>query len=173
MKLSSEQRNALSDFCDIILCGHNEDAFQCCVRCFENDPDETTAAESVLYVLSGFEIDGTKVTEPQFYLVSTDSGAPELEDFFWFVDNIKKSRGLSFTLDSEKFSESCCIDTWLSELANQLNDLYIVSFDGVSEDFHFTIMNKDDSIKAMELFGRFTANIAGYEHSSSIFAHLD
>ncbi len=163
MNLKHEKKAALSDFCDLILCGHNEDVFQCCVKCFENDPDEATAAESVLYVLSGFQIDDARATEPQFYLVSTDSGSPELEDFFWFVDNIKKARGLSFTLDREKFSNDYCIDTWLSELAQQLSDLYIVIFDCVSEDFHFTIMNEDDSIKAMELFGRFTSGISGYE----------
>ena len=43
-----------------------------------------------------------------------------LEDFFWFIENIKTARGLDFTIDEEKFSDDDCIVEWLAELSAQL-----------------------------------------------------
>ena len=76
--------------------------------------------------------------------------------------------GLEFTLDEEKFSDDDCIVEWLAELAAQLEDLYIVDFDGASEDYHFTIMNKGDCEKAMDLFSKMTAHIDGYNFKTFI-----
>ena len=41
-----------------------------------------------------------------------------------------------------------------------------VNFDGASEDYHFTIMNKEDCEKAMNLFEQLTADIDGYSYKA-------
>lgn len=173
MGLDLNQANVLKDFCALILCGHHEKAFHRCKECLENAVDEYGGIPDMLYVLSGNDVDpddpfGNMASEdkqtvkPQSYLISSDAGAPDLEDFFWFVENLKTSRGLDFALDEEKFSDEDCIVEWLAELAAQLEDLYIVDFDGASEDYHFTIMSKDDCEKVMDLFQKMTAHIDGY-----------
>ena len=179
MALDLSQIDALKDFCNLILCEHNEEVFRYCRRCLENAVDEYCGIPDILYVLSGYDIDpddpfGNNASEdrqlvkPQYYLISSDAGAPDLEDFFWFVENLKAARGLEFTLDEEKFSDDDCIVEWLAELAAQLEDLYIVDFDGASEDYHFTIMNKGDCEKAMDLFSKMTAHIDGYNFKTFI-----
>lgn len=101
-------------------------------------------------------------------MVSSDAGAPDLEDFFWFIENIKTARGLDFTVNEDNFSDEDCIIEWLAELSAQLEDLYIVDFDGASEDYHFTIMKKEDCEKAMDLFQKLTAPIKGYSYTSCV-----
>lgn len=179
MVLNLKQIDALKDFCALILCGHQEKAFRRCKECLENAVNEYGGIPDMLYVLSGNDVDpddpfgnmadeDKQTVKPQSYLISSDAGAPDLEDFFWFVENLKAARGLDFTLDEEKFSDDDCIVEWLAELAAQLEDLYIVDFDGASEDYHFTIMNKGDCEKAMDLFSKMTAHIEGYTFKSFV-----
>lgn len=59
---------------------------------------------------------------------------------------------------------------WLAELSAQLEGLYIVNFDGASEDYHFTIMSKDDCDKAMDLFKKMTAHADGYSFTSYVIS---
>ncbi len=171
---ASYQTDVLKEFCTLMLCGHQENAFQRCKACLENAADEYGGIPDVLYVLSGHAVDPEdpfgniayredQPVRPQYYLISTDAGAPCLEDFFWFIDNIKEACGLAFPVDEERFSDDDCIVEWLAELAGQLEGSYdIVDFDGASEDYHFTIMKKEDSRKAMDLFGQLTADTEGY-----------
>lgn len=177
--LNLNQIEALKDFCALILCGHREEVFCRCKECLENAVDEYRGIPAVLYVLSGHDIDpedpfgnladeNKQLVKSQYYFVSSDAGAPDLEDFFWFIENIKTARGLDFTIDEEKFSDDDCIIEWLAELSAQLEDLYIVNFDGASEDYHFTIMNKEDCEKAMDLFKKMTADIDGYSYTSFV-----
>ena len=179
MVLNLSQTDVLKDFCALILCGHHEKAFCRCKECLENAVDEYGGIPDILYVLSGHDVDpddpfGNMASEDkqpvksQYYLISSDAGAPDLEDFFWFVENLKAARGLEFTLDEEKFSDDDCIVEWLAELSAQLDDLYIVNFDGASEDYHFTIMSKDDCEKAMDLFQKMTVHIDGYTFKSFV-----
>ena len=181
MALDLSQIDALKDFCNLILCEHNEKVFRYCRRCLENAVDEYCGIPDILYVLSGYDIDpddpfgnnaseGRQLVKPQYYLISSDAGAPDLEDFFWFVENIKTARGLDFTVDEEKFSDDDCIVEWLAELSAQLEGLYIVNFDGASEDYHFTIMSKDDCDKAMDLFKKMTAHADGYSFTSYVIS---
>ena len=44
----------------------------------------------------------------------------------------------------------------------------IVDFDGASEDYHFTIMSKNDCKKAMDLFQKMTSHIDGYTFKSFV-----
>lgn len=177
--LNLNQIEALKDFCALILCGHREEVFRRCKECLENAVDEYRGISAVLYVLSGHDIDpedpfenladeNKQLVKSQYYFVSSDAGAPDLEDFFWFIENIKTARGLDFTIDEEKFSDDDCIIEWLAELSAQLEDLYIVNFDGASEDYHFTIMNKEDCERAMDLFKKITADIDGYSYTSFV-----
>ena len=176
MILNSDQIDALRDFCALILCGHKEEVFHRCKECLENAADEYSGIPTVLYVLSGHDTDPSgdlvdedkQLVKPQYYFISSDAGAPDLEDFFWFIENVKTARGLDFTIDEEEFSDDDCIVEWLAELSAQLEDLYIVDFDGGSEDYHFTIMNKEDCEKAMDLFKKITAYIDGYSYTSSV-----
>ncbi|MDE6744333.1 MAG: hypothetical protein K2J95_10690 [Lachnospiraceae bacterium] len=179
MALDPSQMDVLKSFCALILCGHHEDVFQRCKECLENAADEYGGIPEVLYVLSGQDIDADdpfgnvadedkQLVKPQYYLISSDAGAPALEDFFWFIENIKAARGLDFTVNEENFSDDDCIVEWLAELSAQLKDLSIVNFDGASEDYHFTIMNHDDCEKVMKLFERMTAHIDGYHYSSFV-----
>ena len=179
MTLNVDQMEALKDFCSLILCGHKEEVFHRCKECWENAVDEYHGIPAVLYVLSGNDTDpddlfeniadeDKQLVKPQYYLISSDAGAPDLEDFFWFIENIKTARGLDFTICEENFSEDDCIVEWLAELSTQLEDLYIIDFDGASEDYHFTIMNKEDCGKAMDLFKRMTDRIESYSYTSFI-----
>lgn len=181
MALELSQIDALKDFCALILCGHNEEVFRYCRGCLENAVDEYCGITDILYVLSGYDIDpddpfGNNANEDrqlvklQYYLISSDAGAPALEDFFWFVENIKTARGFDFTVDEEKFSDDDCIVEWLAELSAQLEGLNIVNFDGASEDYHFTIMSKDDCEKAMDLFKKMTAHVDGYSFTSCVIS---
>ena len=181
MILNMSQTDVLKDFCALLLCGHQEKAFRRCKECMENAADEYGGIPDILYVLSGNDVDpddpfGNNASEdrqlvkPQYYLISSDAGAPDLEDFFWFVENIKTARGLDFTVDEEKFSDDDCIVEWLAELSAQLEGLYIVNFDGASEDYHFTIMSKDDCDKAMDLFKKMTAHADGYSFTSYVIS---
>ncbi len=177
--LNSNQIEALKDFCALILCGHREEVFHRCKECWENAADEYSGIPAVLYVLSGQDIDSEdpfgniadeekQLVKSQYYFISSDAGAPDLEDFFLFIENIKTARKLDFTIDEEKFSDDDCIIEWLAELSVQLEDLYIVNFDGGSEDYHFTIMNKKDCERAMDLFKKMTADIDGYSYTSLV-----
>lgn len=179
MALDPNQIDALRNFCDLILCGHKEEVFHRCKECLENATDEYSGIPAVLYVLSGHDTDpedpfgniadeDKQLVKSQYYFISSDAGAPDLEDFFWFIENIKMARGLDFTIDEENFSEDDCIIEWLAELSAQLEDLYIVNFDGGSEDYHFTIMNKEDCEKAMDLFKKMTEDIKGYSYTSFV-----
>ena len=179
MILNMSQTDVLKDFCALLLCGHQEKAFRRCKECMENAADEYGGIPDILYVLSGNDVDpddpfGNMASDDKqsvkshYYLISTDAGAPDLEDFFWFVENIKTARGLDFTIDEEKFSDDDCIVEWLAELAAQLENLYIVDFDGASEDYHFTIMSKNDCKKAMDLFQKMTSHIDGYTFKSFV-----
>lgn len=179
MKLNQNQLDALKDFCDLILCGHHEDALIRCREHMENADDEYGGIPNVLYLLSGMDSDPDdpwgnvadeekQVVKPQYYFVSSDAGAPDLEDFFWYIDNIKAARGLSFPMNRDKFSDNSSIVEWLAELAGQLDGLYLVNFDGGGDDYHFTILNKEGAEKAMYLFKRLTAHIAGYSYSSCV-----
>lgn len=179
MALNSIQLEALKNFCALILCGHKEEVYQHCKDYLENAGDEYGGIPAVLYTLSGNDTDpddpfGNTASEdkqyvnPQYYLVSSDAGAPDLEDFFWFIENIKTARGLDFTVNEDNFSDEDCIIEWLAELSAQLEDLYIVDFDGASEDYHFTIMKKEDCEKAMDLFQKLTAPIKGYSYTSCV-----
>ena len=179
MVLAPSQIEVLKDFCALILCGHHEDVFHRCKEYLENASDEYGGIPNILYVLSGQDIEpddpfgnvadeGRQLVKPQYYLISSDAGAPALEDFFWFIENIKKARGLDFAIDGEKFSDDDCIVEWLAELAAQLKDLSIVGFDGASEDYHFTIMDKGDCEKSMDLFKKMTAHIDGYNYTSFV-----
>lgn len=179
MELNLSQTDVLKDFCALILCGHHEEAFRRCKEYLENAADEYGGIPDILYVLSGHDVDpddpfgnmaseDKKSVKPQYYLISSDAGAPDLEDFFWFVENLRTARGLDFTIDKEKFSDDDCIVEWLAELSAQLEDLYIVDFDGASEDYHFTIMSKDDCERAMDLFQKMTAHIDGYTFKSFV-----
>ncbi len=179
MVLNSNQIDALKDFCALILCEYKEEVFQRCKECLESATDDGGVAD-VLYVLSGNDTDPDnlidediadeekQLVKSQYYFVSSDAGAPELEDFFWYIDNIKTARGLDFSINEENFSEDDCIVEWLAELSAQLEDLYIVNFDGNSEDYHFTIMNKEESEKAMDLFQRMTDQICEYTYKSFV-----
>ncbi len=179
MVLDSNQVDVLKNFCALILCGHHEEVFNRCKDCLENAVNGYGGIPNVLYVLSGHDIDpddlfgnvadqNKQLVKPQYYFVSSDAGAPALEDFFWFIENIKTARGLDFTINKEKFSDDDCIVEWLAELSAQLKDLYIVDFDGASEDYHFTIMNKDDCEKARDLFKRMTDHIDDYPYTSFV-----
>ncbi|MEZ3463170.1 MAG: hypothetical protein K1W23_13710 [Lachnospiraceae bacterium] len=179
MILNMSQTDVLKDFCALLLCGHQEKAFRRCKECMENAADEYGGIPDILYVLSGNDVDpddpfgnmasdDKQSVKPQYYLISTDAGAPDLEDFFWFVENLRTARGLDFTIDEEKFSDDDCIVEWLAELAAQLENLYIVDFDGASEDYHFTIMSKNDCKKAMDLFQKMTSHIDGYTFKSFV-----
>ncbi len=177
MALHSIQTDALKSFCDLILCGHEEKVFCRCKECLEHADDDYGGIPRVLYILSGNDTEpddpsgdiadeDKPLVKQQFYLISSDAGAPDLEDFFWFVENLKTARGLNFAVDKEKFSNDDCIVEWLAELSVQLEDLYIVNFDGASEDYHFTIMSRDDCEKAMDLFKKMTAHVSGYSYTS-------
>lgn len=179
MVLNSSQIDVLKNFCALILCGHNVKAFHRCRECMENAEDEYGGIPDVLYVLSGNDIDpddpfgnvaddDKQAVKPQRYLISSDAGAPDLEDFFGFIEDIRTARGLDFTVEEERFSDDDCIVEWLAELSAQLEDLYIVNFDGAGEDYFFTIMNKEDCDKARDLFKKMTAHIDGYSFSSCI-----
>ena len=179
MILNSDQLDALKDFCALILCGHNEAVFQRCKDYLENADDEYGGVPAVLYLLSGHDTDPAdpfgniadadkQLVKSQYYLISSDAGAPCTEDFFWFIENIKTARRLDLIVNREKFSDDDCIVEWLAELSEQLEDLYIVNFDGAGEDYHFTVMNKDDCEKVMELFRRMTAHIDGYSYTSCV-----
>ncbi|MCI8360904.1 MAG: hypothetical protein HFE86_06175 [Clostridiales bacterium] len=146
----------------------------------EKDADGYGGIPAVLYLLSGQDADpddpfgntadaGKQLVKPQYYFISSDAGAPCLEDFFWFIeDGIKTARGLDFVIDKERFSNDDCIIEWLAELSAQLKDLYIVAFDGAGEDYHFTILNQADCEKAMELFKRTAAHVNGYSYASRV-----
>lgn len=173
------QLKALQAFCALILCGHQEPVFQRCKACLETAPDAYGGIPDVLYVLSGHDADPqdpfgntaapeNQLVKPQFYLVSSDAGAPALEDFFWFIENIRAARGLVFSIEKERFSDDDCIVEWLAELARQLKGFSIVNFDGAGEDYHFTILHKADAEKAMDLFAEMTACIVGYPYSSFV-----
>lgn len=177
MTLNSDQIDALKKFCALILCGHNEKAFNRCKECLENAADGYGGIPAVLYVLSGHDSDpddpfgnvadeDKQLVKPQYYFISSDAGAPDLEDFFWFVENLKTARGLHFDINKKNFSQDDCIVEWLAELSTQLANLHIVNFDGASEDYHFTIMKKDDCEKAMDLFKKMTASMDGYSYAS-------
>ncbi len=177
--LNKDQTDALKSFCDLILCGHKEDVFARCKECLENAADEYSGIPAVLYVLSGNDTDpddpygniadeDKQLVKSQYYFISSDAGAPDLADFFEFIENIKKARGLDFTINEDNFSDDDCIIEWLAELSSQLEDLYIVNFDGASEDYHFTIMNKEDCEKVRDLFKRITAPITGYSYTSCV-----
>ncbi len=77
-------------------------------------------------------------------------------------------RWLDFTVNKEEFSDDDCIVEWMAELSVQLKDLYIVDFDGASEEYHFTIMKKEDCKKAMDLFKKMAAHIEGYIDTSFV-----
>lgn len=147
----------------------------------ENAADEYGGIPHVLYALSGQDIDpedpfgnvadaDKQLVKPQYFFVSSDAGAPGLEAFFWFIENIKMARGLDFTVNKENFSRDDRIVEWLAELSTQLDELYIVHFDGAGEDYHFTILNKEDCEKAMDLFKQMTASIDGYSYASFVIA---
>ena len=171
---------ALQEFCDLILCGHNEAVFHRCKGYLEKAGDDYGGIPAVLYLLSGQDADPDdpfgntadeekQLVKPQYYFISSDAGAPCLEDFFWFIeDGIKTSRGLAFDIDRERFSDDDCIVEWLAALAAQLEDLYIVHFDGAGEDYHFTILNQADCEKAMGLFARMTAHVQGYSYTAFV-----
>ena len=107
--IASNQINVLKEFCALMLCGHQENAFQHCKTCMESAADEYGGIPDVLYVLSGHAVDSEdpfgnvadlekQPVKPQYYMVSSDAGAPALEDFFWFIENIKAARGLTFSI---------------------------------------------------------------------------
>lgn len=171
----SPDLDALKEFCILILGKENEQVYNRCQYYLENTTDDFGGISDILYVLSGQDTDldeniadeDKQLIKSQYYLISSDAGAPCLDDFFWFIeDGIKTARCLDFTLDKEKFSDDDCIIEWLAELSHQLDGLYIINFDGASEDYHFTIMNKPDCEKAMNLFKRMTAHIMGYTYNS-------
>ena len=179
MILHSDQIDTLKNFCALILCGHDEKVFHRCKEHMESAADEYLGIPAVLYVLSGHDTDpddpfgnvadeDKQLVKSQYFLISSDAGAPDLEDFFWFIENIRTARGLDFSINEDKFSNDDCIVEWLAELSAQLDNLYIVNFDGAGEDYHFTIMDKDDCQKAMDLFKRLTAHINGYSYTSFI-----
>ncbi len=181
MTLHADQLDALKNFCALMLCGHREEVFNRCKEHLENAADEYGGVPAVLYTLSGQDIDSDDTFEnvadadkqlvrPQYYFISSDAGAPDLADFFWFVENIQAARGLDFTINRERFSYDDCIVEWLAELSAQLEDLYIVNFDGAGEDYHFTILNKEDCETAMDLFRKMTAAIDDYSYSSFVIA---
>lgn len=176
------QINALKDFCSLILCGHHEDVFRRCIECMENADDEYGGIPDVLCVLSGHDRDpddpfgniaddDKQLVKSQSYLISSDAGAPCLEDFFWFIENIKAARGLDFTIDKDKFSDDDCIIEWLAELSAQLEGLYIVDFYGTGDEYNFTIMNQDDCEKAMNAFKKMTVHIDGHYYKSFIITN--
>lgn len=168
-----KESEALKEFCSLILCGHNEDVYQCCKYHLENSIEEDGIAE-ILYILSGYETysedsEIDPLVECQHYFISSDAGAPSLEDFFAFIEEgIMPARELQFSIHKENFSDEDCIIEWLAELAFQLKDLYIINFDVGSEDYHFTIMNKQDCERAMELFAKISSCDTSYEYSSMI-----
>lgn len=175
--VSNPDFDALKEFCTLILCGHNENVFNRCKEHLKNATDELGGIPNVLYTLSGHDTDpddpfgniadaDKQLVKSQYYFISSDAGAPCLEDFFWFIESIQKARGLDFVIDKKRFSDDNSIVEWLEELATQLEDLYIINFDGASEDYHFTIMNQADCEKAMDLFKRMTAYIDGYSYTS-------
>jgi len=179
MELHSNQMDALREFCGLIIGGECDDVIRRCKAHMENAEDEYGGIPSVLYVLSGQDVDDDdpfgniaddekQLLKPQYCLISSDAGAPALEDFFWFVENLKKARGLDFTIDQGKFSNDDSIVEWLAELSTQLNGLYIVNFDGAGEDYHFTIMDQEDCEKARTLFRQMTAHIDGYTYGSFV-----
>lgn len=179
MTLNDEQAAALADFCALMLRGHNEGAFARCKEYLENAADEYGGVPEILYLMSGAAADPDdpwgnvadeekQFAKPQYYLVSSDAGAPELEDFFWFVENIKEARGLDFALDRSKFSDGGALPEWLAELAAQLGGLCVVNFDGGGDDYHFTIMDEADCAKARRLFEKITSHIGGYSYASHV-----
>ncbi len=177
MLLQADQADQLKEFCAIMLCGHREEVFCRCKACMESPADDSDGVEAILYVLSGSDIDpddpygnvadaDKQLVQPQSYLISSDAGAPELEDFFWYLENLKAARGLSFSIEKDAFSEDESIVEWLAEFSRQLEDLRIVNFDGGSEDFHFTIMTQADCERAMALFQALTARSSNAPYAS-------
>lgn len=171
--------HALKEFCGLILCGENIPVYEHCKNYIENASDEFGGIPDVLYILSGNDEDSedsfenaesadNPLVKPQSYLISSDAGAPELGDFFWFIDNLKAARGLDFTIRKERFSENTSLIEWLAELSAQLKDLYILNFDGAGDDYHFTILNKADCERAIELFQKMTAHVKGYDYETTI-----
>ncbi len=55
------KHDALRDFCDLILCGHG------------TDPDDS---------FGNIASEDRQPVRPQYYFISSDDGAPDLEDFF-------------------------------------------------------------------------------------------
>lgn len=120
MILHQNQLDTLKDFCDLILCGHHQDAFDQCREYMENTHDKYGGIPAILYLLSGMDSDPNdpwgnvankekQFVKPQYYLVSSDAGAPELEDFFWYIERLKVARGLNFPLHKERFSKDSSI----------------------------------------------------------------
>jgi len=179
MELHINQINALKEFCTLVLCGYDESVIQRCKAHLENIDNEYGGVPQALYVLSGQDVDDNdpfgnvadndkQLVKPQYYFISSDAGAPNLEDFFWFVENLKEARGLDFTFDEEKFSDDNSIVEWLAELSTQLNGLYIVNFDGASEDYHFTILDQKECERARGLFKKMTNHIDSYTFDSFV-----
>lgn len=179
MELHSNQMDALREFCGLILGEERDEVVQRCKAHMENAEDEYGGIPSALYVLSGQDVDDDdpfgniadeekQLVKPQYYLISSDAGAPGLEDFLWFVENLKEAHKLDFAVDQGKFSNDNSIVEWLAELSGQLNGLYIVNFDGAGEDYHFTILNQEDCEKVRALFQQMTARIDGYSYGSFV-----
>ncbi len=104
----------LKNFCAMVLCGHKEAVFRRCKDCIEKDSDEDDRIESILYVFSGSDVDENdpyrnvadedkQLVKPQFYLISTDAGAPELEDFFGTLRILRQHEDYPFLLTEKKF----------------------------------------------------------------------
>lgn len=141
--------DAIKEFCQLILCDTHQEVVEQCVSLMESGQIDL---ETLLYILSGYDDiyskNGEKLFEKplvaeEFYLISSDCGAPDMDTFFWFIDGLKKYHELEFTYDKSKFSQDRAMDCWMGELVGQLEDLYILVFGANSDTYHYLITNKN------------------------------
>lgn len=171
IKCNEPDIESFREFCKLILMKKHDDIVEKCVEFMKYD---NTNIETILYALSGYDdlyytngdVFSDKALVCEMYMVSSDTGYPDMQTFFEFINMLRKNRKLDFDYNKNEFSKNRAMDRWLGELAGQLSDLYILIFDVGSDTYHYIITDKDTGTRVKTLFEKATKHDKSYHYTA-------
>lgn len=149
-----------TEFCRLILKDDPQNLMEYCLRTYQSEESLEERYDKVLVdYFSGYT---DEIEDPLPAVITSDAGAPSLDDYYWYLDLLKKSRGVEFTLDKTKFSNDYAIDTWIYETAEQLppQGLCVCCFASQSDDYQFTIAAPEEAERIIALANHLFPGIA-------------
>lgn len=157
MKLTDKTLKRLDKFCSLITHGKHKYIMPNLIEALKQT-DDGFMELVFAYLSDNYEDPKTEeiVVPEQYYIITSDNGAPDKKDFLCFMENLMRAHKVDFFFDRTAIDNKTALYCWLAETSEMvdrhLKTHYLVNFYTQSEDYHFTFVRKDDYEKIVKLY---------------------